>query len=120
MYALFGIPSGMRNDKGSGSSMSRRIASWIGAGALCVLSVFAIVQNAGHKRSGFALRHPASVGVPARDPGRAGASSPAVPRREEPRSRSSAPLVILVGLAVAVGALVSRRPRTWDRVGPDL
>jgi hypothetical protein len=99
--------------------MSRRIASWIGAGALAVLSVFAIVQNAGHKRAGLARRHgPSSVSVQARDHGGGGTHSPAVRGPAEPRSRSSAPLVILVGLAVAVGALVSRRPRTWDRVGP--
>ena len=120
MYACFEALSGMRNSEGTGSALPREIASWIGAGALAVLSVFAIVQNAGHKRAGFALRQPASVGAPAGDRGRAGATAPVVPRPEERRPRSSAPLVILIGLAVAVGALVSRRPRTWDRVGPDV
>ena len=113
MYALFETSSGMRNIKGSGSA----VASWIGAGALAVLSVFAIVQNA---RAELALRQPASVGAPAGDRARAGATALAMPRPEERGSRSAAPLVILIGLSVAVGALVSRRPRTWDRVGPEL
>ena len=104
----------MRNIEGSGGA----IASWIGAGALAVLSVFAIVQNAGHNGAGLALHQPASVGALAR--ARAGATALAMPRPEERGSRSAAPLVILIGLAVAVGALVSRRPRTWDRVGPEL
>jgi hypothetical protein len=96
--------------------MHRRMASWLGAGALGVLAVFAIVQNAGRNGAGFAknnLRHgPESVSVSAQGRGRAGTFSRVLPVPGEPKAHSSAPLVILVGLAVAVGGLLSRRPRT--------
>src|ERR1700693_447186 len=103
----------MRTNEDTGSAMHRRIASWLGAGALGVLAVFAIVQNAGRNGAGFGkndLRHgPESVSVSAQGRGRAGTSSRVLPPGE-PKARSSAPLVILVGLAVAVGGLLSRRP----------